>query len=790
MRIPNCVGSGVNVSASPTGPKGNKLRNFYPVVLAGAVTAALAAALVQPATAAIRDDAPTQQDRATAAHRPHNRPGPLTKQQNALRQAAVDKLLDGTAKKVAQPKGGSTVKVGSDKAVEFFDNNKQARVLSILSEFGDTVVGKYGGAVGPLHNQIPEPDRTQDNSTVWQPDYDKASYEELFNGPGESFKSFYRDLSGGRYTADGTVEDWVKVPFNGAYYGANPREDEGGAWDFINDTGDSWYAAKVAELVSKAAVDQYLSQFDQWDRYDFDSDANFNEADGYIDHFQAIHAGEGEEGGAPADTIWSHRWYVYGDDYGTTGPNVGGTDNLLGGAQVGDSKYFIGDYTVEPENGGLGVFAHEYGHDLGLPDFYSTSGGENGTAFWTLMSSGSWLGHGGLDGIGTTPGIMGPDERLALGWLDVATVQPGESASVKLNPAAAPTVARGTKQAVAVNLPNKDVSTSYVTPPEGTHAWWTGRGDNLSNTLTRSVPSASSVTVTTSAWHQIEAGYDYLYGEYSLDGGATWTSAGAPVDGFSKGWTTLRYSYKAGAPSLFRFRYQTDGGVNEPGAFLDNIVVKTGNTVALTDGAEAGANGWTASGFKISTGTEEKSVKQYYLLENRAYTGYDALLKVGPYQFSEALTRPNWVEHFPFQDGMLVWFADKEYDDNNTIDHLGHGQALPVDARPQPFSFPDGTRPSNRRQPFDATFGLQATDDVCLHKQVLGGTKQSPTVETLAACAPSNPGIPTFDDSVVDRYWSSANPQNSTLVAGAGVKATVTAQDGTYLTVSVVNPAG
>ena len=40
---------------------------------------------------------------------------------------------------------------------------------------------------------------------------------------------------------------------------------------------------------------------------------------------------------------------------------------------------------------GLGVFAHEFGHDLGLPDYYDTAGGENSTAFWTLMSSGSWL---------------------------------------------------------------------------------------------------------------------------------------------------------------------------------------------------------------------------------------------------------------------------------------------------------------------------------------------------------------------------------------------------------------
>ena len=75
---------------------------------------------------------------------------------------------------------------------------------------------------------------------------------------------------------------------------------------------------------------------------------------------------------------------------GTTGPDF----NQYGGVRIGDSDYWVGKYTIQPENGGVGVFTHEYGHDLGLPDLYDTSGGENGTGFWTLMSSGSWMGDG------------------------------------------------------------------------------------------------------------------------------------------------------------------------------------------------------------------------------------------------------------------------------------------------------------------------------------------------------------------------------------------------------------
>lgn len=748
------------------------MRHLSAGLLAG--TLSVAGVLIAPATGAPTvTSGPDRADHQVA--RPDNRPGPLTKKQDRLKRKALAMLENGAAELDAQREGGAVVQLSEDEFVEF-PTDKQDKIWTVLSEFGTESAGRYGRTPGPLHNQIPEPDRTQDNSTIWTSDFSRAHYEEMFNGSGESFADYYAKLSGGKYTAINGVSDWVTVPYNGQYYGANPREDNGGSWAFIGDTVNSWYAAQVTAGKTPAEIDAELAQYDVWDRYDFDGDGDFNEADGYIDHFQAVHAGGGEEAGAGEDAIWSHRWYVNGTSYGQTGPTVGGTPNLLGGARIGDSKYFVGDYTVEPENGGLGVFAHEFGHDLGLPDYYDTAGGENGTAFWTLMSSGSWLNHGG-DDIGSTPGLMGPEEKLYLGWLDYTEVNPGQSGSYTLSPSQL--TVDGQEQAVKVNLPDAVTSTAYTTPPEGTHAWWSGRGDGLNNTLTREVPAAGRVTVTADLWHQIEAGYDYLYAEYSLDGGATWKQVGSPIDGSSRGWTSTRWAYRAGGqPSLFRFRYQTDGGVNEAGAFLDDITVSAGTSYSFTDGAEAGDNGWTPKGWTVSTGTETKSSPRYYLVENRAYVGYDATLQTGPYQFSEPSTRPDWVERFPFQDGMLVWYVNQAFADNNTSVHPGGGAALPVDARPAPFTYPDGTAPSNRRQPFDATFGLDPVDPVCLHR------------DALEACATDLAPKPTFDDSDPMAYWTAANPQSSVQVAGVGVVVTVTGRTGDALTVEVSNPAG
>lgn len=703
---------------------------------------------------------------------------PLSERQDALRKEAISQVLRGKVTPIHR-NGSEVVKI-DNQWVELQAAPQTDPVFTILVEFGTLTKPTTGGSAGPSHNQIPEPDRvydgnaTDDNTTLWTSDFSQSYYQDmLFGDSGESFADFYLKQSSGQFTVDGDVTAWVTVPYNESRYGSNAISSASGYWNFVKDSAAAWYDSQIAAGKTAAEIGTYLSQFDVWDRYDHDGDGDFNEPDGYIDHFQVIHAGEGEEAGGGAqgdDAIWSHRWYAFSNGVGSTGP----AGNLLGGVAFGASGIWAGDYTTEPENGGLGVFTHEFGHDLGLPDLYDTDGGDNGTAFWTLMSGGSWMSNNPQD-IGSSPIYMGPWEKLFLGWLDYAVVDYGSKKTVTLGAAGA--TDGKLPQAVVVTLPDQEITTEYVTPYAGSYEWWGGSADDLNNSMTKTIDltGVTTATVGAKAWFDIEEDYDYLYSEVSTDG-TSWTAlpeshidsgqGETGIDGTSDGWVDLSYdlSAYAGQSVQFRFRYATDGGVHYDGPFLDNITVTTDGT-ATTDADDSDA-GWTANGFTRFTGSVTTAAPHFYLAENRQYVGYDANLKVGPYNFSNLAEQGNWAERFPYQAGLLVWYVNYAYEDNNTIDHPGYGLALPIDARAAAITFPSGVLLGNRRQPFDATFGLQKTDTVTFHRSYWSNgavVKEQVTV-------PSSKGISTFTDSDPLKYWSAANPLASAQVAGAGVK--------------------
>jgi immune inhibitor A len=684
-------------------------------------------------------------------------PHPLGDAQRANRQEAFEAQAQGKA-------DGHTHRTRHGKYVEL-ERLGEDSIWTIIGEFGNQIHPTYGGTAGPLHNQIPQPNRAVDNTTIWTANFNKSYFEKLLFSEANnaiSMRNYYIEQSSNRYTVNGHVTDWVQVPYNEARYGANYCGDIvcSTTWLFVRDSAQAWYDGQIAAGQTPAQIDAYLSQFDVWDRYDNDGDGNFDEPDGYIDHFQAVHAGEGEETGGGAqgtDAIWSHRWYAFFNLIGAAGPSP---DYLLGGVQVGGSSYWIGDYTVEPENGGVGVFAHEFGHDLGLPDLYDTSGNtggaENSTGFWTLYSSGSYGSTGKpKDGIGTKPVHMSAYEKIVLGWSNLAVVNFGDTTTLKLGPAEYNTI---DAQQLLVILPDKVVESHIGDPYSGSFFYHSGAGNDLDNGMVRSVTlPAGTVTLAAKVNYEIELDWDYAY--LMVDGvnistnlstntdpngqnfgeGITGSSGGAWVD------LTADLSAYAGQTVEIAFRYWTDGAVAEAGFGIDDIDI----TGLPLDDAETDP-GWTYGGFSRTTGTVSQSFFNAYMAEFRQYEGYDESLETGPYNFGflDNPDKQNWVEHFPYQEGLLVWYYDESFADNSVGDHCAEGRCgglfLPVDAHPELLLRPDGQVWRPRIQSFDSTFGLKKTDRICLH------------FNSVKQCHGRLDANPLFDDT--QSYWQAPDP--------------------------------
>ncbi|MGH3367591.1 MAG: hypothetical protein ACRDOY_10340 [Nocardioidaceae bacterium] len=159
---------------------------------------------------------------------------------------------------------------------------------------------------------------------------------------------------------------------------------------------------------------------------------------------------------------------------------------------------------------------------------------------------------------------------------------------------------------------------------------------------------------------------------------------------------------------------------------------------------------------------------RYYIAENRQYGGYDTTLADGPYNFGWTRTRPNWVEHFPYQNGLLITYWNTAYGDNRASEHPGAGEILPVDANPTALRWSDGAVARNRIQTFDSTFGLEATDPITLQREV--ADPQTGAVNTTTLSVPPQAANPLFDDNDHNAYYDPANPQGSVQVAGSGTQ--------------------
>ncbi|MGH3317937.1 MAG: immune inhibitor A domain-containing protein, partial [Nocardioidaceae bacterium] len=331
----------------------------------------------------------------------------------------------------------------------------EAKLLTILVEFNDQANDDFSGTMvpesvfesrecvpgttqnGPLHNNIPNPAEAEhaDNNSMWMEDFSSEFYNKMLytdrgigervrpdlRGPdgrrgidisGYTMKNMYEEMSQGAYTVTGEATPWVKVDHSEAWYGANTcaQDPETGEWDAgppqgmqghpDNPIGPGALAVDAVKKLSEQDPSFPWADYDIEDQGDVDGDGNVHEPNGVIDHVVLVHAGEDKSGGGGAQgpySIWAH------------------SSAVAGGAQIPGTDLEISNYIVQPEDSGVGVFAHEYGHDLGLPDLYDTSGAaDSDIDFWDLMSSGS---HSGPI-FQSMPTHMGLWDKWVLGWAD------------------------------------------------------------------------------------------------------------------------------------------------------------------------------------------------------------------------------------------------------------------------------------------------------------------------------------------------------------------------------------
>ena len=183
-----------------------------------------------------------------------------------------------------------------------------------------------------------------------------------------AYKYFY-DQSDGQYAPQYDVYGPYTLSGTRATYGGNDSNGD-----------DVGVAKMVGEAIDVAGSDI------NWANYD-------NDSDGEADVCIVVYAGGGEAQTSVEEQIWPCQWSLssgksYGDGTGTRTRNGKKIDKFAVFNELN------GTSTTKLD--GVGTFCHEYGHCMGLPDFYETTydNGYYGMGYWDIMCAGSYNNDG------------------------------------------------------------------------------------------------------------------------------------------------------------------------------------------------------------------------------------------------------------------------------------------------------------------------------------------------------------------------------------------------------------
>lgn len=197
-----------------------------------------------------------------------------------------------------------------------------------------------------------------------------------------SVYDYFNSQSHGKFNMKFDVFGPVKVKGNMVAYGGN----------------SAMGSDKDVPRMIKEACEALDDEID-FTKYDTDGD-------GVLDLVFAVYAGHGEAQGAPANTIWPHKYDV----------RYGGYNVQLDGITIGPyacSCELSGAYGSNID--GIGTICHEFSHCLGLADVYDTDGTAGGSGWglgdFCIMDSGSY------NDDSFTPCGYTAFEKMSLGWL-------------------------------------------------------------------------------------------------------------------------------------------------------------------------------------------------------------------------------------------------------------------------------------------------------------------------------------------------------------------------------------
>ena len=218
--------------------------------------------------------------------------------------------------------------------------------------------------------------------------------EFIINNPATAFANLLNQQGYAANGATGSVHDYYSENSHGLY---DPVFDVYGP---VTLSKTSEYYAYNKTGRAKEALREACGLLDEeidFTQYDSDND-------NAVDMILMYYAGHNQAETADETTIWPHQGYASGTFDGVSISRYFCTSELKG---------------TNSQMCGIGTTVHEFGHSLGLPDFYDTDYEENGSA--GALYAFSTMCDGAYNNNGRTPPYLNSEELMLLGWMDGQT---------------------------------------------------------------------------------------------------------------------------------------------------------------------------------------------------------------------------------------------------------------------------------------------------------------------------------------------------------------------------------